>query len=320
MERTGGVTAIGVVRLAATMVVIAALLTPFNAAAADAAAEPMSFDRAVDLLRARKQVPDAVSTLETHAMRGDGRSRLLLGTLLLEGDLVPADLPRGLAFVRLGAETTDDLFNASVRKKVSDMTMRYESGMTGRQLLESDRIAGAILAETTRHFLECIEAPLATLTSAKAIAVQPAIRFAEERIIVSLPQELAGQARLGCAAAPGPGCPAAGAADATARCTGEIAQLDATWQPGPSSYVKPPTYPATARRKGTTGTVTVAAHVAPDGLLCSATVVSLPSEDARSLATATLDAMRYWRVAPAMRDGRPVESLRLLGVAFRLAD
>jgi TonB family protein len=308
----------GVVRLGAALVVTGALSSPCGAAPAGTIEEPMSFDRAVDLLRARRQVPDAVSTLETHAMRGDGRSRLLLGTLLLEGELVPADLPRGLAFVRLGAETTDDLFNASVRKKVSDMTMRYESGMTGRQLLESDRIAGAILAETTRHFLECIEAPLATLTSAKAIAVQPAIRFAEERVIVSLPQEVAGQARLGCAAAPGPGCPAAKAADATARCTGEIVHFDPNWEPGSSPHIKHPTYPAAARRHGITGTVTVAAHVAPDGLLCSATVVSLPSEDARSLATATLDAMRYWRVDPALRDGRPVESLRLLGAAFRL--
>lgn len=314
----------GVVRYAAALAVTVAMSPLCGAGPAGATAgvieETMSFDRAVDLLRARRQVPEAVSALEAHAMRGDGRSRLLLGTLLLEGELVPADLPRGLAFVRLGAETTDDIFNASVRRKVSDMTMRYESGMTGRQLIESDRIAGAILAQTTQYFLDCIESSLATLTPAKAVAVQPAIRFAEERVVVSLPHESTGHARLGCAAAPGPGCPSREPLDATVGCSGEIVHLDPAWEPRPSAYVKPPTYPAAARRRGTTGTVTVAAHVAPNGLLCSATVVTLPSADAHPLATATLDAMRYWRVDPALSQGRPVESLRLLGVTFRLTN
>ena len=281
--------------------------------------ELMSLDRAVELLLDRKQVPEAVAALEARARRGDGRSSLLLGTLLLEGHYSPVDLPRGLAFVRLGAKTHDPFYNASIRKKVIDLASAYESRMSGRQLIESDRILGGVMADIKGHFLECIGTSLAPLTSGTPISIEPTIRFAEEPVRVALPQESAGRARLGCAAAPDAKCPKGD--DASVACTGEIVHIDEDWVSRPPSHLVRPRYPVDARRKGTSGPVSVAAHFAANGLLCSAVVVALPSEDAAdSLARAALDAIRYWKVDPATRDGRPVESLRLLTATFVLTN
>jgi TonB family protein len=308
----------GVVGLAATLAMACAVFTGPASTAASGAGEPMSLDRAVELLLARKQVAEAVAALESRARQGDGRSSLLLGTLLLEGHLAPADLPRGLAFVRLGARTHDPFYNATIRKKVVDLASAYESRMSGRQLIESDRILGEVMVDINRHFLECIGSSLASLTSGTPVAIEPTIRFAEEPVRVSRPKESDGHARLGCAAAPDSSCPDGD--DPTVACTGEIVHIDEDWVSRPASHIVQPKYPADARRKGTSGAVSVAAHVATNGLLCSAVVVALPSEDADSLAKATLDAIRYWKVDPATRDGQPVESLRLLTATFVLTN
>jgi protein TonB len=81
-----------------------------------------------------------------------------------------------------------------------------------------------------------------------------------------------------------------------------------------------PTYPVTARRDGIEGTITVAAHVDSSGLLCSASVVGTRHSSMRSLAGAALDAMARWRLEPARRAGKPVESVRLLAVHFKLTN
>jgi TonB family protein len=309
----------GPVGVVATLAMACAVFSVPVSTEACEAPKLMSLDQAVELLLAREQVPEAVAALEARARRGDGRSSLLLGTLLLEGHLAPADLPRGLAFVRLGARTHDPFYNASIRRKVIDLAFAYESRMSGRELIESDRILGGVTADINRHFLECIGTSLAPLTSGTPVAIGPTIRFAEEPVRVALPKESAGRARLGCAAVADAKCPDGD--DAPVGCTGEIVHIDEDWVAQPPSHLVHPKYPVDARRKGTSGPVSVAAHFAANGLLCSAVVVALPSEDAAdSLAKAALDAMRYWKMDPATRDGRPVESLRLLTATFVLTN
>jgi TonB family C-terminal domain len=80
-----------------------------------------------------------------------------------------------------------------------------------------------------------------------------------------------------------------------------------------------PTYPIAARRAGTEGTVTIVAHLDSSGLLCSATVID-PRKPSRTLATAALDAAVRSQFDPAVRNGQPVESLRLLVFNFVLTD
>ncbi|HXW10138.1 MAG TPA: energy transducer TonB, partial [Steroidobacteraceae bacterium] len=173
------------------------------------------------------------------------------------------------------------------------------------------------LREIDGHLLEYLGDGLDAVTRAKPVAISPTIRFDEEPVRIRLPEKVGTYARLGCAADPDPACPSAPARNQS-HCTGEIVHADLTWAPGPPPYTVQPRYPYEARQLGISGTVAVAAHVDSSGLLCSGVVVRIPAGNAGPLADAALDAIQYWQLDPAMRDGRPVESLRLLAVNFVL--
>lgn len=77
-----------------------------------------------------------------------------------------------------------------------------------------------------------------------------------------------------------------------------------------------PRYPATARRAGTQGTVTLRVQVTREGL--AARVEVEKSSGSPHLDAAALEAVKAWRFVPARQGAEPVESRVLVPIVFRL--
>jgi periplasmic protein TonB len=78
----------------------------------------------------------------------------------------------------------------------------------------------------------------------------------------------------------------------------------------------PPRYPATAMRRGSTGTVLVRVEVGIDGTPMDVQVAK--RSGSRDLDRAAIDAVRGWRFRPGQRDGQPVTSVVTIPIDFSL--
>lgn len=78
----------------------------------------------------------------------------------------------------------------------------------------------------------------------------------------------------------------------------------------------PPRYPATAMRRGVTGTVLVRVEVGADGTPTDVQVAQ--RSGSRDLDRAAIDAVRDWRFKPGQRDGQPVTSVVTIPIDFSL--
>lgn len=82
------------------------------------------------------------------------------------------------------------------------------------------------------------------------------------------------------------------------------APTGANTQPQPIAGQTPaPRYPATALRRGESGTVVVSAVIGVDGMPSNVTVAT--SSGSRQLDRAAIDAVRRWRFRPALENGQP---------------
>jgi len=79
-----------------------------------------------------------------------------------------------------------------------------------------------------------------------------------------------------------------------------------------------PVYPELARRRGEQGRVVLRVRVGPNGLPLAVTVDRTSGH--ASLDHAAMAAVRQWRFAPALEDGRPVAAVAEIPVQFRLSD
>jgi protein TonB len=84
-----------------------------------------------------------------------------------------------------------------------------------------------------------------------------------------------------------------------------------------SGDLQPP-YPASEEKLEREGKVTIRVTIGTDGRVKAAERVSAASE--AFYAATERHALRSWRFSPAMVDGRPVESTKVLTVSFRLDD
>lgn len=75
-----------------------------------------------------------------------------------------------------------------------------------------------------------------------------------------------------------------------------------------------PRYPPGALRRGEAGTVLLRIRVGADGVPIAVDLVR--SSRSRALDRAATDTVRGWRFRPAQRDGRPVEGMLLIPIAF----
>jgi TonB family protein len=95
---------------------------------------------------------------------------------------------------------------------------------------------------------------------------------------------------------------------------GRVLKPSDRFNPCHLTYRVEPTYPPEAQTQGIQGTVTIHLVIAPDGSVRSEKLVSGPSQ----LASAALDATKYWRYFPALLNGEPVQTEKDVEVAFRL--
>jgi TonB family protein len=75
-----------------------------------------------------------------------------------------------------------------------------------------------------------------------------------------------------------------------------------------------PRYPEAAKRAGVQGTVRLLITIGKDGAVTNTRVLS----GHPLLAEAAVDAVRLWRYAPTLSDGKPVAVVTIVGVEFRL--
>jgi protein TonB len=78
----------------------------------------------------------------------------------------------------------------------------------------------------------------------------------------------------------------------------------------------PPTYPASARRRGEEGTVTLRVLVSAEGT--PERVELERSSGSNALDLAALESVRQWRFAPARRGGAAHEAWVVVPIVFRL--
>jgi len=85
-----------------------------------------------------------------------------------------------------------------------------------------------------------------------------------------------------------------------------------------ASYLRNPAprYPASARRAGTQGTVTLRVQVTREGLAARVDVEK--SSGSPHLDAAALEAVKAWRFVPARQGAEPLESWVLMPIVFRL--
>ena len=79
-------------------------------------------------------------------------------------------------------------------------------------------------------------------------------------------------------------------------------------------YRVEPIYPRAALHAGVEGTVKIHATVGQDGSVKNLRVVSGPD----LLTSAAIEAARYWRYIPALRNGEPIETDADISVEFHL--
>ncbi|MDB5671097.1 MAG: TonB family protein [Alphaproteobacteria bacterium] len=81
------------------------------------------------------------------------------------------------------------------------------------------------------------------------------------------------------------------------------------------SPLQPP-YPASAQREGAEGSVQVRVSIGADGRVKAVEKVRASRDD--FFVATERQALRYWRFKPALLDGKPIESSKLMSVTFRL--
>lgn len=276
-----------------------------------------SFERAQSMRAADPRA--AASMLEGLARLGDMRAQMLLGAMLIEGKEVPRNGPLGLAFLQVAAAQSEWMLGGDTSDQLEALVQRYQHAMTGREMLEADRLASGIMMEMDREKLAELQPALQRYTDEPAVRVRPNIAFGTEPVQIAEPTPVAdGQLLgLGCARERGPGCVGAPAANTPGQCTGRLLATDTPPNSrGEGARVPPPVYPVSLRRAGKDGTVVLLAHIDGSGWVCSA-IVSRGAGDAR-LDAAALENVRQWKFVPATKAGVPVEALKYFQVTFSL--
>lgn len=282
-----------------------------------------TFVKAADILGRegpKEERSKAVPMLEAVARRGDARAQVMLGAVYLLGELVPRDLVTGYAWLQIGSLSGDGPFDASTRSKATELMRKTEPYLSGGEMIRADQITHKFmdereqriqggLAEAARFYVG--EAP--TKADLEAFARDPV------QVRHGLTPTAGDRFVLGCAMDPS----ASGCGDALkmlppGHCSGSIprSQAPPLDRRDPDVRVRRPFYPAAARRAGIEGDTRVVAHVDSTGWVCSVRLGVSSGIDI--LDDASLEAVRQWRLKPSLRDGTPVDSLRVLQLTFAL--
>jgi TonB family protein len=248
---------------------------------------------------ARGDTEAGMRSLAALAEAGDTRAQYFLGVAMIEGQDVGRDLVRGYAWIEIAADCaalcTDD--RAAVRAR--DARLLLGRQLTGRQLIESERIAEEYLQPKFRSFDAAKSAAESVLTSGTNVpGVSPYAGCAMTpdshsciRVMGGIPTVCEG---------------VKGAPDQPPSSTGPLARIIR------------PKYPTSAREDSAEGPINFVAHVDDTGYLCKAAIVRGSGTQAIDLAA--MDAVLRWRLDPAIKSGVPVESIYAFKVTFSISD
>jgi TonB family protein len=282
-----------------------------------------SFTKAADILgRAgpKETRAKAVPILEAVAKRGDARAQVMLGAVLLQGELQPQDKIAGYSWLQIGKASGDGPYDATTQSKAGELMRKVEPGMSGSELIKADQITQRFLAERQERLDDGIAqaglfyvGELPTASDLNAFASDPA------QVKAGLAPVPGGDFMLGCAKdSTLSGCSGIDPSVVAQGCQGTIYR--STSKPidtrDRSMRLRLPAYPVAARRAGLEGDARLVMHVDGSGWICSVKLAVSSSVDV--LDQAAMQGARRWRVNPGVRDGKPVESLQTVVVSFAL--
>jgi TonB family protein len=278
-----------------------------------------AFARAVDLLRMGGDRQRAVEMLDAVARLGDARAQVLLGSIYLLGQEVPQDKVLGFAWLKV-ATIGGSYFDEGARQKADVLLRSAEPAMTGAELIRADQLASSLAEERERRRADGLLRAVAVFTREPATQTVPVVVFAAGAVTLTVPRTDSDLPlyRVGCAAGGGERCPLQEEFPAGPRCTGAIAKPDilASSVADPGTRIARPEYPREARKWGLEGITLLLVHSDRSGWICGVTLAD--SSGVPSLDRAAVDAVRSWRIKPAMRGAEPVESLSPLTITFRM--
>lgn len=278
-----------------------------------------AFARAVDLLRMGGDKQRAVEMLDTVARLGDARAQVLLGSAYLLGQHVPQDKVLGFAWLKV-ATKGGSYFEEGTRQKADELLRSAEPAMTGAELIRADQLAASLVEERERRRADGLRRAVAVFTREPPTQTVPVVLFAAESVTLAAPGADSDVPlyRVGCAAGGGERCPRPDEVPAGPRCTGSIAKPDilASSFPDPGTRISRPDFPREARKWGLEGITLLLVHSDRSGWICG--VALADSSGVPGLDRAAVDAVRSWRIKPAMIGADPVESLSPLAITFRL--
>lgn len=243
---------------------------------------------------------EAIRDIGQLAEAGDTRAQYYYGVELIKGVSVAQDLVRGYAWVETAADCGATCSSSEVSVQAQDARLRLQRYLDGQQLLQAERIAEAYLEpKRTRH--------------------EQAARDVEQAL---LGKSVTSGAVLhaGCAARSLEGCDVAPYRErGRTSCTGIVARPDRlAANRGPQVQIRPPRYPAAARKELAEGRVVIGAHIDYTGFVCNAAIVR--SSGNAAIDQAALDSLVTWRFQPAVLQSQAVDSLFNMTLDFSFAD
>lgn len=297
------------------------LMAGFALRVSDAdSADRATYDQAMKLLKSGNDNQQAVKLFEEAAVDGSIRAAFMLGAIYLEGKYVPQNRPLGFAYLQLVAQG-DNPLDKPYRDKAQEWMRTSQASLSGSELIEADRLAAQIEEDSHTRRAAQLAPAMRVFTPESPIAYSPLIKFAKEPIELLPPpaRDSETRYRAGCAGATQAGCPPDSKASNNKRCTGQLFSADtAPSAAAEGAILVEPVYPIGVARAGEGGSVNVLVHVDSSGWICGA-AIAVPS-GTPSLDNAVLDAIRKWKLKPAVKDGLPVESLFPLVFTFRIVD
>jgi protein TonB len=259
--------------------------------------EPVRFHDATKLYEAKKY-PEAFAIFEVLAKEWDSRAQVLLGSALVHGSVIPRDIPRGVAWLRIAAGDTN--VSPTTRDRAAEQLRLFEPALSGADLIRADAVAGQLLAERRRQRGQRIGS-------------------AYDRLLQAGP--MADDVKVGCALDTG----LTDCRIARADIEGSVAvclPADDVWPDAMEDRKSwrriEPKFPYRGRWSGWEGKVTIAAHVDGSGWVCRATVAD--GSGFTELDSAALEAVRRWRFTPRIVDGKAAPYMFDVSVNYVLSD
>jgi TonB family protein len=264
-----------------------------------------TFDSVLSVIE-RGNSTQAVNDLLALANRGDARAQYLLGLAYLEAKWVELNIPQALSWLTLAADGYDGSFATSAADEARQALLKFESRVSGPDLIKADQITAAFLANYNGVL--------------KASEARGRLALRAASATTDATTEPASGVMFGCALAADQGsCPKEAAQLSGERCAGVFPPPQTPASNTRSKQDAPaPTYPKAARRWAWEGKAIFLAHIDRSGYVCRVTLIQ--NTDFEELDLATLNAVRRWRFTPAQADGQPVESIESGGVIFQLTD